>query len=134
MANPTMNDGSTTLTFRAGCIQARRLPYIPRQRKLVSSNGDVRILEVSAVDEKFIEIDVVSLPRADEGSYDGRDSLLAFIQDDLNWAENTFTFTDADSDSSTVRYWSDDFLLEEAISGRRKDSYDGKILLRVEAP
>lgn len=132
MANPTFDDGVTTLTFKPGNIQARRLTDTPRQRKQVSSNGTVRILEVSTADDRFIQIEIVQLPRADVGAYSGYDSLRTFIRTDLNWAENTFTFTDADSDAFTVRYWSDNFLLEEAPSGSRKDIHEGQLLLRVE--
>lgn len=128
MANPTFDDGATTLTFRPGQIQARGPDYLPRQRRLVSSSGDVRVLEISGTDEVLIEIDVVELPTDDEGSFSGYDSLLDFIQSDLNWAENTFTYTDADSDSFTVRYWGEDFGLREI----RKDVWSGPILLRVE--
>ena len=133
MANPTFDDGVTTLTFKPGNIQARRLTDQPRQRKLVSSAGTVRILEVATADDRFIQIEIVQLPRADVGGYSGHDSLRTFIRTDLNWAENTFTFTDADSDAFTVRYWSDNFLLEEAPSGSRKDVHEGQLLLRVEA-
>ena len=38
MANPTFDDGVTTLTFKPGNIQARRLTDTPRQRKQVSSS------------------------------------------------------------------------------------------------
>lgn len=132
MANPTFDDGVTTLTFRPGNIQARRLTDTPRQRKHVSSNGTVRIIEVSSTDDRMIEVNVIALPRQDGGGYSGRDSLRTFIRTDLNWAENTFTFTDADSDAFTVRYWSDNFLLEEARPGSRKDVFEGTLLLRVE--
>lgn len=132
MAIVSFNDGVDNLIFKPGNMQARRLQYSPRQRKLVSSNGTSRIIEISSVDELIIEIDVIQLPREDSGSYHGRDSLLTFIETNLNWAEETFTFTDADGDAHTVRYWSDDFLLEEAVPGARKDAYDGKLVLRVE--
>lgn len=128
MANPTMVLGGTTRTFRPGCIQATRNCDGNRQRKLVSSDGTVRIIEVSNVDDRFIEILVNQLPRVDEGSYHGRDSLRTFLVTTVNWAETTFTFTDADGDQFTVRYWDKEFDLTEG----KKDLFGGKLLFRVE--
>lgn len=129
MANPTMVSGATTRTFRPGCIQAAKVPDRNRQNRLVSSNGTVRIIEVSAVDDRFIEITVNQLPRADEGSYHGAASLRTFLTSTVNWAQTAFTFTDTDGDSFSVRYWDAEFLLEEV----KKDIFSGKLLFRVEA-
>lgn len=120
--------GGTTRTFRPGCIQAIRVPDRNRQRRLVSSDGTVRIIEVSDTDDRFVEVIVNRLPKADEGSYHGRDSLRTFLLTTANWAENTIVFTDTDSDAFTVRYWGDEFLLEEV----KKDIFSGKLLFRVE--
>ena len=128
MANPTMVEGATTRTFRPGNIQATRVPDSPRQRRQVSSNGTVRILEVSTIDDRFVEIEVVQLPKADDGSFQGYDSLRTFLLTTVNWAEKTFTFTDTDGDALTVRYWSDLFDLDEV----KKDVWSGRLLFRVE--
>ena len=128
MANPTFVKDATTKTFRPGNIQATLLSDQHRQRRLVSSDGTVRVLEVSTVDDRLIQIRVVQLPRADDGSFAGYDSLRTFLNTTINWAQNTFTFTDADSDSFTVRWWSDSLDLEET----KKDVFEGSFLLRVE--
>ena len=128
MANPTMVEGGTTRTFRPGNIQARRVPDSSRQRALVSSNADVRILEVSTTDDRFIEIAVVEIPKADDGVFHGYDSLRTFLLTTVNWKAITFTFTDTDTDAFTVRYWSDFFDLSEI----RKDVWSGSLLFRVE--
>jgi len=128
MANPTMVYLATTKTFRAGNIQAKLIEDTPRQRKLVSSDGTSRIIEVSTTDERMIEISVVALPLADDGSYAGYTSLRTFLLTTVNWAENTFALTDADGDSFTVRLWSDSFSLSE----EQKDVYEGTLLFRVE--
>ena len=128
MANPTFVSGGTTRTFKPGNIQATLLSDTPRQRKQVSSNGTVRILEVSTTDDRFIDIRVVALPRADIGSFHGYDSMRTFLLTTVNWAATTWTFTDTDGDAFTVRVWSDSFDLEELL----KDQFDGRLLLRVE--
>jgi len=128
MANPTMVSGGTTRTFRPGCIQAVRVPDRNRQRRLVSSNATVRIIEVSATDDRFVEVTVNQLPKADEGSYHGRDSLRTFLLTTVNWAETAFTFNDTDGDAFSVRYWDTEFNLEEV----KKDIFSGKLLFRVE--
>jgi len=128
MANPTFVSGGTTETFKPGNIQATRVPDSPRQRLQVSSNGSVRVLEVSTTDDRFIEIEVVALPLDDNGSFSGYTSMRAFLLTIVNWAETTWTFTDTDGDAFTVRYWSDTFDLFE----HKKDEYSGRLLLRVE--
>ena len=128
MANPTFVSGGTTRTFKPGNIQATRVADSPRQRPLVSSDGTVRILEVSTTDDRFIEIEVVALPRADNGSFHGYDSMRTFLLTTVNWAETSFTFNDTDADAFTVRYWSESFDLEET----KKDEYSGRLLFRVE--
>lgn len=129
MANPTMVEGATTKTFRAGNIQATKVFDRPRQRKLVSSDGTVRILEISTTDDRWIIIKVVELPLADDGPFSGYTSLRTFLLTTVNWAEKTFTFTDTDGDAFTVRYWDDEFLLEEMI---KDQSWKGTLLFRVE--
>jgi hypothetical protein len=73
-------------------------------------------------------VTVNKLPRTDEGSYHGTDSLETFLTSTVNWAETTFTFTDADGDSFTVRYWDEEFNLSEG----KKDIFSGKLLFREE--
>ena len=128
MADPTMVESATTKTFKPGNIQATRVPDSPRQRGLVSSSGTVRVLELSATDDRFIHVQVVALPRADNGSYAGYDSLRTFLLTTVNWATTTFTFTDTDGDAFTVRYWSKSFDLLE----HKKDEFSGELLFRVE--
>ena len=70
----------------------------------------------------------MQLPLADDGSFAGYTSLRTFLNTTVNWAQTTFTFTDADSDSFTVRYWSEEFALEEVKQG----VFEGAFLLRVE--
>ena len=128
MPNPTMVEGATTKTFRPGNIQVRRVPDSPRQRGKVSSNGTVRVIEISATDDQFVEIEVVQIPKADDGSFDGYDSLRTFLLTTVNWKEKTFTFTDTDGDALTVRYWSSAFDMDEV----KKDIWSGRLLFRVE--
>ena len=129
MANPTMVEGATTKTFRPGNIQATKVFDRPRQRKLVSSDATVRVLEISTTDDRWIVIDVVGLPLADDGTFSGYTSLRAFLLTTVNWAEKTFTFTDTDTDAFTVRYWDDEFLLKEV---KKDQIFEGKLLFRVE--
>ena len=128
MANPTFVSGGTTETFKPGNIQATLLTDAPRQRLLVSSDGTIRVLETSTTDDRLIDIEVVALPLADNGSFSGYTSMRAFLLTTVNWAETTWTFTDTDGDAFTVRYWSDTFDLFET----KKDEYAGSLLLRVE--
>jgi len=123
-----MVEGGTTETFRPGNIQARLLTDIARQRRSLSTNSTVRVVEVSATDERMIEVQVVALPRADDGSFSGRDSLRTFLLTTVNWAEKAFTFTDTDGDAFTVRYWDESFELVED----QKDVFSGVLLFRVE--
>jgi hypothetical protein len=133
VANPTLVEGATTLTFHPGQFVVRRIPDSPRQRKLVSSDGTVRVLEVSTTDDRFLEVVITALPSADGGGFSGRNSLRTFILTNLNWAETTATLTDADSDSLTVRFWGDELDLQEAASDQeRKDQWSGRLLFRVE--
>lgn len=128
MANPTFVKDATTKTFRPGNIQATLLTDVHRQRRMLSSDGTVRVLEVSTTDDRLIQIKIVQLPLADDGSFAGYTSLRTFLNTTVNWAQNTFTFTDADSDSFTVRFWSEEFALEEVKQG----VFEGSFLLRVE--
>ena len=126
MANPTFVKGGTTLTFMPSWVQAPHMQEAARQRALVSSNADVKVLEISTTDDRFVEL-LISLPREDNGAFEGYDSLRTFIITTVNWRENTFTFTDADGDSFTVRIW-DDLNLRET----KKDVFEGTLMLREE--
>lgn len=128
MANPTLVETATTRTFRPGNFQAALVEDHPRQRKLVSSDGTVRILEVSTTDDRFIRVTIEQLPLADDGSFHGYTSLRTFLLTTLNWAQTTATLTDADGDSWTVRYWDTLFALREV----KKDVFSGVLLFRVE--
>lgn len=132
MASPTLDDGSTTLTFQPSEFVVKRIPDRSRQRRMVSTDGTVRIIEVSDTDDRFVEVDITALPTADTGSFSGRNSLRTFILTDLNWAQNTATLTDADGDALTVRFWDGQFDIREAVGQDRKDTWTGKLLFRVE--
>jgi len=118
----------TTLNFRAGNIQATRLSDSPRRRNTVSTNGTVSVVEVSATDDRFIELEFVALPRADDGLFAGYDSLRTFVLTTVNWAEQVWVFNDNDGDSFNVRIWPQTLDLIET----KKDQFDGQLLLRVE--
>ncbi len=121
--------GSTTLMFRPANIQSTLLFDQPLQRKMVSSQGTVRILEISPTDQRFIDVRIVVLPRADDSPFNGYDALRSFLLTTVNWAETVWTFNDNDGDSFSVRIWPQVFGLTET----KFDEFGGRILLRIEA-
>ena len=118
----------TTLQFRPGNVQATVLYDEQRKRNLVSSNGTVRIVEMSATNDRFIELKIVALPRADDGVFAGYDSLRTFLLTTVNWAQEVWTYNDNDGDSFEVRVWPHTFDFSES----KKDEFSGTLLLRVE--
>ena len=120
---------TTTLMFKPGNIQSTRLYDEQRKRNMVSTNGTVRIVEMSATDDRFIELDVVALPRVDDSPFSGYDSLRTFLMTTVNWAEQVWVLHDNDGDNFNVRIWPHTFALTET----RLDEFDGPLLLRIEA-
>lgn len=121
-----MVKGSTTLTFKPGNLQVRDVEYEPVQNRLVSSGGTVRVYEPTDHEVRTLHLKVVELPKADAGSYAGRDSLVSFIEDDIDWLQSTFTFTDTDGDAFTVSWWEPRLDLREI----RQDVFSGRLVVR----
>lgn len=121
-------DNPTILTFSAGDFIVGRIPDVNRQRRLVSTNGTVRIIEVSDEDDRFLDIEVQRLPTSDIGSFSGRNSLRSLLLTEVNWAEKPVIIKDADGDSFLGRYWDDAFDLAEGP----KDQWSGELRVRLE--
>lgn len=132
MADPTLDDGNTTHTFRPGQFVVTDIPDIVRQRKHVSTDGTARVYEVSTTDGREIVVGIRGLPTSDEThsgtTYSGRDSLRTFLTSTANWAETVLTLTDTDGDSYSVRYWDDEFALNEP----KRDVWRGQLTFRIE--
>jgi len=91
--------GVTTFTFPKG----NKLPishiYQPNQIVGVGGGGNVKVATLGSL----IEIWTIVLERISKADHD---LLVAFFSDtNINWQENTFTWTDELSIPRTVRLW-----------------------------
>lgn len=132
--NPTLDDGTTLLTFLPGTFQVQRVPRENRQLRLVSSSGAVRVIDLFGVDEQHIQIEIVALPTVDAGGFSGRNSLRTFLATAINWSERTCFLVDADGEVFELRYWGDTLDLREADPQTKKDQWYGTLTFRVEMP
>lgn len=126
MALPSLSKaGATTVTFSRGYSWPRPTPGDERQLVGVSEGKQVRVATLS-VPEEFIVLDFANqtaLPAADYTN------LSTFLRNTLvNFRAFTFTFTDTDGTTFTVRYWGGllDFVQTSS------ELYQGTLTLRIE--
>jgi len=124
MPLPTFSkSGVTTYTFTKAPFLPHKRPIKQHQNVGVSGGNQVKVTNKGAATQE-IEIVLNRISAAD------RDLLLAFIQDTgINYALNTFTYTDFDSVAYTVRLWNHKGLNFPLAKG---GLYNVRMLLRVE--
>ena len=125
MSQPTLSKtGVVTFTFD----KARAFPVEPRigGQQLIdeAGGGQPKVADLGA-EEEFIPIKVQNM------SDTNRDALLTFFRDSLiNWALNTFTWTDEDSNTNIVRYFNSKGILVPVEVNQAKHTV--VIILKVE--
>lgn len=99
MAFPSFSkSGVTTFTFSRGDVYPHRRTVVPRQRLGIAEAGTVQVATLSAPEYQHV-LTFEGLSASDYSA------LLTFLTDPLvNWAANSFTYTDVDSATYTVRY------------------------------
>lgn len=109
---PTLSkSGVTTVTLSRGSIFPSAEPYIPNQFVGVSDSNVVRTAVLGDA-RQILEVPFAQLTSADITN------LRNFFQNSLiNWGENSFTYTDEDSNSFTVKYIQPMFKPERDSSG-----------------
>jgi len=123
MPFPTFSKaGVPTVILSRGDVYPTRLTVTPRQRVATTNAGAVQVATYSP-EETQHRLSFVDMPTAD------RTALLAFLRNALiNWAAFTFTYTDVNAATYTVRYLSGMLDWQETAPGL----WDGDILLREE--
>lgn len=103
--------GMTTLVFSRGNVYPVQRIYTPRQRVGRSYAGTYRVATLGAADEQ-LPLVFERLPLADYTA------LVAWFQNALiNWAANSFTYTDSASVATTVRYLAGQLDMPEVAAG-----------------
>lgn len=98
-------------------------PYTPRQIIGTAGGGQVKVADLGTADHIF-EIIINRVSKTD------RNAIITFLQHaNVNYAQNTFTFTDEDSTAWTVRYWNSRGLDFPRVKG---NLYNIRLTLRVE--
>lgn len=123
MAYPTFSKtGMTTLTFARGQVFPDEYLFNPGQLIGYSEAGQVRVATLSDPEE-IVPLLFERLPQSDV------DTLVAWLRNPLiNWAANTFTYTDTTSVAMTVRMVDRSFVRQQVASGL----YDVRLTLRKE--
>lgn len=125
MAFPSLSvSGGPSVTFSRGDIYPSRKPIQARQRIGKSHAGAIHVATLSPP-EYLHSLTFVGLPTTD------RTNLLAFLlDDDVNWAEGTFVYTDVAGATYNVNYLDGALDFEETSPGQ----WSGMITLREEIP
>ncbi len=111
------------LTLEKGRFLPVSDPYEPRQLRGVAGGGQVKIADLGTADH-FFDIKINRVSKAH------RNAIIAFLQHaNVNYAQNTFTFTDEDGTAWTVRYWNSSGLDFPHVKG---NLYNIKLTLKVE--
>lgn len=114
--------GVTTFVFSRGDLFPTRKPIQARQRIGKSHAGEIHVATLSPPEYLHL-LTFTGLSTTD------RTNLLAFLlDDDVNWAEGSFTYTDVNSVTYTVRYLDGALSFEETSPGQ----WAGTITLREE--
>jgi len=125
-AEPIFTKTGTTgspLTIEKGRFLPVSDPFRPRQLRGVAGGGQTKVADLGTADH-FFEI------RINRVSETNRNAIITFLQHaNVNYAQNTFTFTDEDSVAHTVRYWNSAGL---DFPRSRGNLYNITITLKVE--
>jgi len=98
-------------------------PYTPRQLRGVAGGGQVKVADLGTADHTFTVV-INRISKTD------RNNLIEFLQHaNVNYAQNTFTFTDEDATEWTVRFWDAKGIDFPRVKG---NLYNIKLTLRVE--
>lgn len=113
MAFPSFSKtGVTTMTFSRGDIFPTRKPVQARQRIGKSESGQIQVATLS-LPEYLHLLTFTGLATSDYTN------LLTFLtDDDINFAENTFTYTDVNGSTYTVRYLDGALDAQETSAGQ----------------
>uniref|UniRef100_A0A6M3L8P2 Uncharacterized protein n=1 Tax=viral metagenome TaxID=1070528 RepID=A0A6M3L8P2_9ZZZZ len=124
MASPTFSKaGVTTLTFSDGESFPITRTDSKRQLRGIAMGGSVKILTLSSNQEQYIDLIFNQLTSTDITN------IKAFLDDaNINWSANTFTYTDSESNTFTVRFWNDALIYNRIFL----NLYAVSIRLRVE--
>jgi len=115
--------GITSYTFQKGPFLPHKRPIRQHQNVGVSGGNQVKVANKGSATQ---EIEIV-LNRISLTSYN---NLLTFLQDSaVNYALNTFTYTDQDANTYTVRLWNHKGLDFPLVKG---GFYNIRMLLIVE--
>jgi hypothetical protein len=111
------------LTLPKGRFLPAKDPWKPRQLRGIAGGGQVKIADLGTADHLF-EIRINRVSSSD------REAIIDFLQHvNVNYAQNSFTFTDEESVAHTVRYWNSSGLDFPRVPG---NLYNIKLLLKVE--
>ena len=111
------------LTLPKGNFYPVSDPYVPRQLRGVAGGGQVKIADLGTADH-FLPI------RMNRVSASKRNAMIAFLQHaNVNYAQNSFTYTNEAGTSFTVRYWNASGIDWPAVKGTL---YNIEVLLKVE--
>uniref|UniRef100_A0A6M3KLL2 Uncharacterized protein n=1 Tax=viral metagenome TaxID=1070528 RepID=A0A6M3KLL2_9ZZZZ len=124
MASPTFSKaGVTTLTFSDGESFPITRTDSKRQLRGIAMGGSIKILTLSSNQEQYIDLIFNQLTSTDITN------IKAFLDDaNINWSANTFTYTDSESNTFTVRFWNDALIYNRIFL----NLYAVSIRLRVE--
>lgn len=118
----TNADSTLTVSFNRGRTLDSGGYYQPRQIRTETGGGNVQVCDIG-ITKRFITCNIDNITPT------VYNSLVSFMQDSsVRWAGKPFIFTDENSNTYKVRWWSDQ--LEEIPM--KSNNIDIKILLRVE--
>ena len=126
LRHPNAGAPTTTITLNPTLARVEPFEVTPIQRYQVAESGKEYIFELSANREQLLTLTLEHLHEAADGSNSGVTALRSFFESTTNYAQNLFDLTDADSVTTTVRYWRGIETLRETLAGR----FDGQLLLR----
>jgi len=92
-------NAESPLTLPKGRFLPNSDPYTPNQLRGIAGGGQVKIADLGDAEHMW-ECRFLRISKTD------RTAIIDFLQDTtVNYAENTFTFTDEDAVAHTVRWW-----------------------------
>lgn len=124
MPNPTFSKtGVTTFTFEKARFLPVKEPRVQNTKRTVAGGGQVKVAKHG---ERVRFFDII----INRVSSSNRDDLITFLEDtNIDYDLNTFTFTDEDSNTYTVRYWDSKGLDVPQVKG---GLYNIRLRLRAE--
>jgi len=128
---PTAGAPTTTITLQPSLVVIQWARISPIQHRQVAISGKEFIYQVHTNREQIIELSFEDLPQVDAGGFSGLLTYQSFHESTINYSEKTFDLTDADGDTTTVRYWEGIETLREAEGASRlSETWRGRILYR----